>query len=183
LHQQTAEYAVLGPLLRSEREHLLTRALFPPLDHMHTAAQQNRAWLDTARVALAVERFRRQHRRWPASLEELPRELLASIPADPFDGQPLRYLRTDFGVAIYAVGPDGQDDEGEIGPRQGGEGVGRDVGFRLWDPEKRRLPAPWPPSATAATAVGLAGAARAVPVDPLGPLRLRSRKAGAAGVE
>jgi hypothetical protein len=88
-------------------------------------------------VGLAVERYRQKHGHWPASLEEgmgLPRELLT----DPFDGQPLRYRRLPDGVVIWSVGLDGKDDEGKLSDGGVPDSEGKDVGFRLWDVNKRR---------------------------------------------
>ena len=46
-------------------------------------------------------------RRLPETLESLVPELLAAVPADPFDGKPLRYSRED--AVVYSVGEDLKD--------------------------------------------------------------------------
>lgn len=74
------------------------------------------------RVVVAVERFRLRHGHLPTVLTELVPEFLASVPVDPFDGQPLRYRRLSAGAAevygrpyvIYAVGRDRRDDGGRL---------------------------------------------------------------------
>ena len=38
---------------------------------------------------------------------------LNAVPADPFDGQPLRFKRLSKGYVIYSVGSDGRDDGGK----------------------------------------------------------------------
>jgi hypothetical protein len=48
----------------------------------------------------------------PARLEDLTPEYLPRVPADPFDGKPLRLKRDGKDVIVYSVGPDGQDDGG-----------------------------------------------------------------------
>jgi hypothetical protein len=119
-------------------------------------------------VALAVERYRLQHGRWPESLADLsPRrqqglitdkhlagaagygpDLIGKIPMDPYIGKPLRYRRLADGVVIYSVGPDGKDDGGKIirmNPNPSTPGT--DIGIQLWDPDKRRQP-PLPPTKT-----------------------------------
>jgi hypothetical protein len=59
------------------------------------------------------------------------------VPTDPFDGQPMRYRRTADGIVIYAVGPDGVDNQGAL-DRTGRTPDGTDLGFQLWDVAKRR---------------------------------------------
>jgi hypothetical protein len=68
-------------------------------------------------VALAVERFRRVRGRLPESLTELAPEFIAAIPADPFDGAPLRYRRLVKGDLVYSIGADGHDDGGRESPK------------------------------------------------------------------
>ena len=94
-----------------------------------------RAHLRCAATALAVERFRLRHGRWPATLAEVPRHLLSAVPPDPFDGRPLRLAREPDGVTVYSVGPDRRDATGpsEYVP------VVDDVEFRLYDPAERGL--------------------------------------------
>jgi hypothetical protein len=103
------------------------------------------AFLRSAIVALAAERYRREHQHWPNDLAALVPEYLGEIPADPYDGIAIRYVRIAEGVVIYAVGPDGTDDGGNLPlqakPTFGVPADGTDVGFRLWDVEHRREPA------------------------------------------
>jgi hypothetical protein len=64
-------------------------------------------------TAVALEQFRAAHEnRYPDALSELTLGYLASTPADPFDGQPLRYRRKGGGYLLYSVGPDLKDDSG-----------------------------------------------------------------------
>jgi hypothetical protein len=74
------------------------------------------AYSRLARTALAVERFRLAHGRLPESLGELVPEFLPVVPADPFDGQPLRYRVLSKGYMVYSVGDDGHDDGGREHP-------------------------------------------------------------------
>jgi hypothetical protein len=76
-----------------------------------------RARLRTARVAIAVERWRAAHGgQIPDSLDGLVPAFLPSIPIDPFDGQPLRFKKLAKGHVVYSVGPNGQDDGGKERP-------------------------------------------------------------------
>jgi hypothetical protein len=95
-------------------------------------------------TAMAVERYRLAHKRWPDSLKELVPALLAKVPTDPYDGQPLRFRRLEDGVVIYSIGPDGKDNGGII-DRKYSSFEDKDLGFRLWDVNKRRqAPKPAP---------------------------------------
>jgi hypothetical protein len=48
----------------------------------------------------------------PDQLSELVQDYLPAVPIDPFDGQPIRYRRTDDGFLLYSVGADRTDDGG-----------------------------------------------------------------------
>jgi len=95
---------------------------------------RSRAQLQTARVALALECARRKQGRWPDSLDQLVPEWLGKVPLDPYTGKPLLYRPWDHGVVVYSVGPNQQDDGGQVvkdvvkSP---------DLGIRLWNPESR----------------------------------------------
>jgi hypothetical protein len=100
----------------------------------HTA----QAELDCAAAALAAERYRLAEGRWPAGLDALVPHYLAALPRDPFDGQPLRFHPTADGLVIYSVGPDRVDNGGKVDRKQRGQPEA-DVGFRLWNPERRNV--------------------------------------------
>ena len=78
-----------------------------------------------------MERFRRGHGgRLPARLEELVPGYCKAVPADLFDGKPLRYRTFGTGYVIYSVGPDGKDDGGAE-PDPNNSQTSYDVGFKL----------------------------------------------------
>ncbi len=91
-------------------------------------------------VALAAERYRRDHDGWPASAAALVPDYLGAVPTDPFDGRPLRYLRVVDGVIVYSTGPDGTDEGGKLDRVTPGV-AGTDVGVQLWNADRRRWPA------------------------------------------
>ena len=65
-------------------------------------------------AALALERFRLRHGRWPERLEELVPDFAASPPWDYAAGAPLRYrVLQEDGFLLYGVGGDGIDDGGQ----------------------------------------------------------------------
>ncbi len=70
------------------------------------------ASLRVTQTALAVERFRMEHKRLPKTLGELLPQYLKSTPIDPFTQAPLLYRITEKGFRIYSTGKDGQDDGG-----------------------------------------------------------------------
>ena len=93
----------------------------------------------SARVAVAVERFRRDRGDLPEFLSDLVPRYLTDIPADPYSGQSLSFRRVPAAYTIYSVGPN-QDDEGgdvfaelppTVGRRWGRHLRGADVGLRV----------------------------------------------------
>ena len=95
-----------------------------------------RAELRCAAAALAAERYRLATGPWPEHLDQLVPEYLPAVPADPFDGQPLRLRRLADGLVVYSIGQDRQDDGGQRDRKQPGK-PGSDVGFQLWDVGRR----------------------------------------------
>lgn len=65
-------------------------------------------------TALALRRHLLAHRRLPATLAELVPRFLPGVPADPMDGQPLRYRPLANGkFLLYSIGWDGVDQGGD----------------------------------------------------------------------
>lgn len=65
-------------------------------------------------------------------LDALAPQLIAKIPHDIVNGQPLRYRRTDDGqFVLYSVGWDETDDGGTFGLTKNGA-VDRDTGDWVW---------------------------------------------------
>ena len=120
---------------------MVTRSILPAYEKIHIASLRAKAYLRCAATGVAVERFRLAHGHWPASLAEIPKDVLPAIPLDPFDGQPLRYVKRVDGVTVYSVGLDEKDDGGKIRAGKITNDPGQDIGFRLYDPVHRGLPA------------------------------------------
>jgi hypothetical protein len=140
-----------GPLDRwsaaARNQPVLVKAFAPALQKMATASKRSSAELRAAIVLLAAERYRQERKQLPESLTELVQAgYLKAVPTDPYDGKPLRFRRLDDGLVVYALGPDGQDNGGNLRHRNHGDLTGTDEGCRLWTPEKRRQ-APLPPRA------------------------------------
>jgi hypothetical protein len=76
---------------------------------------------DSAAIACALERYRRAHGVFPASLDDLtangkwPSTLGHKLPSDVINGQPLHYRLTEDGrYVLYSVGWNEKDDGGTI---------------------------------------------------------------------
>ena len=70
--------------------------------------------VDLCLTACALERFHLRHGHYPQDLRELIPVTLAALPRDRFDGQPLRYRRTDDGGAmVYSTGRNHSDHGGD----------------------------------------------------------------------
>jgi hypothetical protein len=99
----------------------------------------NLAQMRAGVAAIAVERYRMQHGRWPQYLDDLAPAFLKSVPRDPFDGAPLRFRQVEHGVVIYSIGTNEQDDGGvllrKLPPSPTNAG---DYGFELWNPDQRQ---------------------------------------------
>jgi hypothetical protein len=65
-----------------------------------------------AQTAIAVERYRLANGRLPNQLRDLTPTFLPAVPADPFDGKPLRYKPLAKGYVVYSVGEDREDNGG-----------------------------------------------------------------------
>jgi len=92
-------------------------------------------------TAIAAERFRIRHGRWPRTLEELTPDLLAQVPADPFSQTALQIVSRDDGLIIHSALKLGVGSGVDIDNRVLGT-PGRYIGFSLWNPDKRRQPPP-----------------------------------------
>lgn len=118
---------------------LLARMLTPAVVKVAESVLRNQASFRCAAVAVAAERFRRANGRWPDCLDELVAAgLLREVPPDPYGGRPLRLARREGRLVIYSVGVDRQDNGGNIAKNPSEKGA--DIGFRLWDADKRRQP-------------------------------------------
>lgn len=75
-------------------------------------AMKDIARLRLARTALAVERYRLAAAALPPDLTSIVPKYLPKVPADPYDGQPIRYKKRETGYLLYSIGEDGKDDGG-----------------------------------------------------------------------
>jgi len=109
---QGDDNAVEREVAQLPRYYILTRMLTPALGRAFTEHANCVARLRCAVAALGVERYRLANNALPEKLEDVVPKHLEEIPADPFDGKPLRYKKLDKGYVIYSIGPNGVDDGG-----------------------------------------------------------------------
>jgi hypothetical protein len=89
--------------------------------------------VDLARVACALERYRLAHGEYPAALDSLAPQFIASLPHDVINGQPLQYRRTEDGkFVLYSVGWNEKDDGGTVALTKSGT-VDYDQGDWVWE--------------------------------------------------
>ena len=104
--------AVQNKVDNVSRIHVLLRTLMPSRSTCATQDLRCMATCETARVALAVQRYRLAAGKLPESIGQLVPAYLDTIVKDPFDGNELRYKKLDVGFTVYSVGEDRQDDGG-----------------------------------------------------------------------
>jgi hypothetical protein len=105
--------------MRDPVGYILACMLLPALDKAHCRVAQRDATLRGMAVFCAVEAYRKEKGSLPESLDRLVPDYLATVPADPFDGKPFRYLKTGVpelpakAWAVYSIGDDFRDDGGK----------------------------------------------------------------------
>lgn len=77
------------------------------------SAARIQALINQAITAIALERYFKDTKTYPASLAELTPKYLHAISPDPYDGQPLRYRKLDDFFLLYSIGLDGIDGGGD----------------------------------------------------------------------
>jgi hypothetical protein len=73
------------------------------------------SYVNLARTAIALERYRLARGEYPESLDALAPQFIAKVPHDVINGQPLKYRRTSDGqFVLYSVGWNERDDGGVV---------------------------------------------------------------------
>lgn len=107
------------PLIRT-RSRLVAESIFlntfPSLDGILGGFDRSEAQYELLRIAVALERFQREHQQYPESLEELVPKYLQAVPMDPCTGRAtITYLRDpheNSPYLIYSFGENGLDNGG-----------------------------------------------------------------------
>jgi hypothetical protein len=122
--------------------HIVTRLMLPACNKVAQAGLRCRADLLAAATGIACERFRRAHNRWPRDLSELVPAYLSTVPQNPFDGKPLTYRTFEDRIAVFGFWADAPYKIDEL-PADFREGAvpGLGIGYRVWGPAQRGLPA------------------------------------------
>lgn len=133
-------------LKKQRKDELDAKSISTPPVHyrLNTIMRQSASWRCT-QIALAAERFRLQHQRWPRTQDELIPQYLPAVLLDPFDDKPLRLIAVEDGLHIYSVvgsalDREFKDDGGDIQKTEE-KYLTKDTGVKLWNPAHRRKPA------------------------------------------
>jgi hypothetical protein len=120
------------------------RLLVPAVSKLAQASQRVQAQARCAVVAVAAERYRLKYDAFPANLKDVVSAgLLKEVPLDPYDGQPLRWVKTPSGGGIvYSIGYDKIDNGGKIDRAANPMNKGLDSGFELWPLSQRGIAPP-----------------------------------------
>ena len=114
LHQrQRTASTIEAKLKATSKIHILLHKFMPAFSGVITINIRSIAQLRTARVALAIQRYRLAVDKCPDVLMDLVPTYLDTIPKDPFDGRSLRYEKLETGFVVYSVGEDRRDDGGK----------------------------------------------------------------------
>jgi hypothetical protein len=107
-----AELAKLSKEPLADRRYAVTGVMFPAFQAAARAHLKGEALATLAETAVACERYRLATGELPAKLDDLVPQYLDTVPLDPFDEQPLRYVVDAQGARLYSIGQDFKDDGG-----------------------------------------------------------------------
>ena len=108
------------------------KGIMPAINKVRDRLVRSDAEVQTAALAMAVERYRRAKGDWPSDLKQLVPAYMKSLPADKYTGEPFRLARTKGGVTVYSVTNRCNGEFNTIGFADN-EGIG----FRLLDAKSR----------------------------------------------
>lgn len=117
--------------------------MMPGFEYSMTEFEADELRYRTLLVVFAGQVFRRDHGRFPETLDELVPDDLDSIPIDTYDGKPLKYRFDPDGPVVYSIFENGTDDGGVDWNRKiSSEGRYRpeDRGSQMRLPESELLP-------------------------------------------
>lgn len=108
--------AALGHPIKRYR-YVLSGLMIPNTTRASTTLVRNETQRRLTLVALALERYRVRHGKYPADLAALIPEFLTAAPLDLMSGRPFGYrLNADGTFTLYSVGEDGLDNGGNPQP-------------------------------------------------------------------
>ena len=114
LHQRQREAGTIEAKLKeTSKVHIFLHEFMPAFSRVITINIKSIAQLRTARVSLAIQRYRLATGNLPDTLADLVPRYLDAVPEDPFDGRTLRYEKLETGFVVYSIGEDRMDDGGK----------------------------------------------------------------------
>ena len=94
---------------------ILAKMLLPALEKAVRKSARMQSYVDSTRVACALERCRLANGAPPDRLDALVPVFIDAVPHDVIDGKPLRYRRNaDGGFVLYSIGWNKTDDGGQL---------------------------------------------------------------------
>lgn len=94
-------------------ESVVVNFLMPAFTQLRIAEDRVQTKLRLVRIAVALERHRKAHGRFPARLADLRPRFLKELPADLFTEKPFHYKPAKVGYLLYSVGQNMKDDGGK----------------------------------------------------------------------
>lgn len=114
-----------------------------PWGKLFKVFHRTKAELRCATAALAAERYLHDEGHWPTNLDALTPHYLATVPTNPYTGEPLKLSRLPDSIVVYAPEKNGPDLNNNLN-RRFTPAPGTVTGFQLWDMKKRTSKAPRP---------------------------------------
>jgi len=94
---------------------ILLEAMVPALERISLQCHSVRASVQAMITIMAILRYEKSTGRYPDDLEDLVTGgYLKEVPIDPYSGGCLLYKRTQKEFVLYSVGPNFEDDGGQI---------------------------------------------------------------------
>jgi len=123
--------------LRPTPYDLFSQMLLPALERTARKSAIAQTYVNLARVACALERYRLANSAYPEGLDALTPKFITNLPHDVINGQPLKYRRNaDGAFVLYSVGWNEIDDGGQVVRMVGKNGkegaVDQDKGDWVW---------------------------------------------------
>lgn len=119
--------------LRPTPYDLFSRMLIPALERVAKKTAVSQTYVNLARVACALERYRLANGNYPETLEVLTPKYIAKLPHDVINGQPWKYRRMESAFVLYSVGWNETDDGGAVVMTEGkNPRLDQDQGDWVW---------------------------------------------------
>ncbi len=99
-----------------EHRYFLIGSAMPIMRGRFDSIFQAKADYEAVITILALERWKLDKGKYPENLDELvENDYITAIPMDPYSDEAIVYKMTEDGFTLYSVGPDFNDDSGQMG--------------------------------------------------------------------